>query len=80
MMKCVTSLGGIFFKCKDPDKVKEWYSKLISNEKLFTEIYLKSIKNRISFSKQLLLDYIWCLENNKKNSILATEIKQQFFL
>ncbi|HBX51035.1 MAG: hypothetical protein A2275_09940 [Bacteroidetes bacterium RIFOXYA12_FULL_35_11] len=60
--------------------LKEWYSKLISNEKLFTEIYLKSIKNRISFSKQLLLDYIWCLENNKKNSILATEIKQQFFL
>jgi len=26
-MKRVTSLGGIFFKCKDPDKVKDWYSK-----------------------------------------------------
>lgn len=26
-MKKVTSLGGIFFKCKDPDKIKEWYSK-----------------------------------------------------
>jgi predicted enzyme related to lactoylglutathione lyase len=26
-MKRVTSLGGIFFKCKDPDKIKEWYSK-----------------------------------------------------
>jgi len=26
-MKRVTSLGGIFFKCKNPDKVKEWYSK-----------------------------------------------------
>ena len=26
-MKRVTSLGGIFFKCKDPDKVKEWYAK-----------------------------------------------------
>ena len=26
-MKRVTSLGGIFFKCKDPEKVKEWYSK-----------------------------------------------------
>jgi len=25
-MKRVTSLGGIFFKCKDQDKVKEWYS------------------------------------------------------
>ena len=28
-MKRVTSLGGIFFKCKDPDKVKEWYSKYL---------------------------------------------------
>ena len=26
-MKRVTSLGGIFFKCKNPEKVKEWYSK-----------------------------------------------------
>ena len=24
-MKRVTSIGGIFFKCKDPNKVKEWY-------------------------------------------------------
>lgn len=26
-MKRVTSLGGIFFKCKNPNKMKEWYSK-----------------------------------------------------
>lgn len=26
-MKRVTSLGGIFFKCENPEKVKEWYSK-----------------------------------------------------
>ena len=26
-MKKVTGIGGIFFKCKDPDKVKEWYNK-----------------------------------------------------
>jgi len=25
-MKRVTGIGGIFFKCKDPDKLKEWYS------------------------------------------------------
>ncbi len=25
--KKVTSIGGIFFKCKDPNKMKEWYSK-----------------------------------------------------
>ena len=24
-MKKVTGVGGIFFKCKDPDKMKEWY-------------------------------------------------------
>lgn len=24
-MKRVTGIGGIFFKCKDPEKVKEWY-------------------------------------------------------
>ena len=26
-MKKVTGIGGIFFKCKDPDKIKEWYQK-----------------------------------------------------
>jgi predicted enzyme related to lactoylglutathione lyase len=24
-MKKVTGIGGIFFKCKDPNKMKEWY-------------------------------------------------------
>lgn len=26
-MKKVTGIGGIFFKCKDPNKMKEWYQK-----------------------------------------------------
>ena len=26
-MKRVTGLGGIFFKCKDPSKMKSWYEK-----------------------------------------------------
>jgi predicted enzyme related to lactoylglutathione lyase len=26
-MKKVTGIGGVFFKCKDPKKVKEWYSR-----------------------------------------------------
>lgn len=26
-MKRVTGIGGIFFKCKDPKKVKDWYQK-----------------------------------------------------
>lgn len=25
MKKRVTGLGGFFFKCKDPDKIKQWY-------------------------------------------------------
>jgi hypothetical protein len=24
-MKKVTGIGGVFFKCKDPKKMKEWY-------------------------------------------------------
>ncbi|MBS1743502.1 MAG: VOC family protein [Bacteroidetes bacterium] len=26
-MKKVTGIGGIFFKCKDPNQIKEWYNK-----------------------------------------------------
>ena len=26
-MKRVTGLGGVFFKTKDPEKIKEWYQK-----------------------------------------------------
>jgi|ERR1043165_1131728 predicted enzyme related to lactoylglutathione lyase len=26
-MKRVTGIGGIFFKCQDPEKMKEWYKK-----------------------------------------------------
>jgi predicted enzyme related to lactoylglutathione lyase len=26
-MKKVTGIGGIFFKCKDPDGMKDWYAK-----------------------------------------------------
>ncbi|MEO6135770.1 MAG: VOC family protein, partial [Ginsengibacter sp.] len=26
-MKKVTGIGGIFFKCKDPNSIKEWYKK-----------------------------------------------------
>lgn len=25
-MKRVTGIGGVFFKCEDPDKVREWYN------------------------------------------------------
>ena len=26
-MKRITGIGGLFFKCKDPDKTKDWYKK-----------------------------------------------------
>ncbi len=35
MKKKVTGIGGIFFKCQDPDKMKDWYNKnlgLVTNE------------------------------------------------
>ncbi len=35
MKKKVTGIGGIFFKCKDPDGMKDWYNKnlgLVTNE------------------------------------------------
>ncbi|NNC83976.1 MAG: VOC family protein [Flavobacteriales bacterium] len=35
MKKRVIGIGGIFFKCKDPDKTREWYGKhlgLVTND------------------------------------------------
>ena len=31
-MKRVTGIGGIFFKCQDPDKTKEWYKRHLGLE------------------------------------------------
>jgi len=31
-MKKVTGIGGIFFKCKDPNAIKEWYNKHLGLE------------------------------------------------
>ena len=31
-MKRVTGLGGVFFKCEDPNKMKEWYRKHLGIE------------------------------------------------
>ena len=28
-MKRVTGIGGIFFKCKNPDQIRDWYSKVL---------------------------------------------------
>jgi len=44
-MKKVTGIGGIFFKCKDPNKMKEWYNK---NLGLQTDEYGTSFEWRLS--------------------------------
>jgi predicted enzyme related to lactoylglutathione lyase len=31
-MKKVTGIGGIFFKCKDPEKIRAWYKKYLGIE------------------------------------------------
>jgi catechol 2,3-dioxygenase-like lactoylglutathione lyase family enzyme len=31
-MKRVTGLGGVFFKCKDPKRIREWYSRHLGIE------------------------------------------------
>ena len=36
-MKKVTGIGGIFFKCKEPKKVREWYQGADSTKKGFTQ-------------------------------------------
>jgi len=42
-MKKVTGIGGIFFKCKDPDKVKDWYKTHLG---LQTDLYGASFEWR----------------------------------
>jgi hypothetical protein len=32
-MKKVTGIGGVFFKCKDPNKMKEWYKNPFRNRR-----------------------------------------------
>ena len=44
-MKKVTGIGGIFFKCKDPEKVKEWYKTHLG---LNTDKYGTSFESRQS--------------------------------
>ncbi len=44
-MKKVTGIGGIFFKCKDPEKVKDWYKEHLG---LNTDKYGTSFEWRYS--------------------------------
>jgi predicted enzyme related to lactoylglutathione lyase len=49
MNKKVNGIGGIFFKCDDPEKLKDWYSKqlgLITNEYGAVFEFRKSDENR----------------------------------
>lgn len=44
-MKRVTGVGGIFFKCEDPDRIKEWYNKHLDLE---TDAYGTCFESRKS--------------------------------
>lgn len=44
-MKKVTGIGGIFFKCKDPGKIKEWYAE---NLGLVTDDYGSPFEFRLT--------------------------------
>lgn len=49
MSKKVTGIGGVFFKCEEPEKLKDWYSKqlgLITNEYGAVFEFRKSDDNR----------------------------------
>jgi predicted enzyme related to lactoylglutathione lyase len=47
--KKVTGIGGIFFKCKDPNSLKEWYSK---NLGLNTDKYGTTFEWRLTDNQQ----------------------------
>jgi len=42
-MKKVTGIGGIFFKCKNPEKIKNWYA---SNLGLVVDAYGSTFETR----------------------------------
>ena len=46
-MKRVTGLGGVFFKCQDPEKIKTWYEKHlgIPADQYGTKFEWKSVDN-----------------------------------
>lgn len=46
-MKKVTGIGGVFFKCKNPDKMKEWYKQ---NLGLQTDAYGTNFEWRLADS------------------------------
>ncbi|HEX7458267.1 MAG TPA: VOC family protein [Ginsengibacter sp.] len=53
-MKKVTGIGGIFFKCKNPEMVKEWYSKnlgLITYEHGSTFEWIDGTTNRKAYTQ-----------------------------
>lgn len=74
-LKKVTGIGGIFFKCKDPKKLKEWYQ---TNLGLYTNEYGAVFEWRQGADKNKKGFTQWSPFNQKTNYFGAAE--QQFMV
>src|SRR5258708_35838778 len=59
-MKEITGIGGIFFKCKNPGVIKEWYSKnlgLATNEYGSTFEWIDAKTNKKAYTQWSAYDH-----------------------
>jgi predicted enzyme related to lactoylglutathione lyase len=63
-MKRVNSIGGIFFKCKDPDRMKDWYTKHLG---LQTNDYSATFEWRQEADESKKGFTVWSLFNDETN-------------
>jgi predicted enzyme related to lactoylglutathione lyase len=74
-MAKVTGIGGIFFKCDDPDRMKEWYSK---NLGLNTDEYGTNFEWRQSDDPEKKGFTQWSV--NSKDAKYADSTDQKFMI
>ncbi|MEX0660854.1 MAG: VOC family protein [Balneolaceae bacterium] len=74
-MKKVTGIGGIFFKCEDPSKMKEWYKKHLG---LQTDAYGTNFEWRQAENPEKKGFTQWSV--NSKTSKYAGSADQQFMI
>jgi len=74
-MKKVTGVGGIFFKCDDPEKMKEWYKKHLG---LDTDTYGTNFEWRQGENPEKKGFTQWSV--NSRNAKYAGSSDQQFMI
>lgn len=74
-MKKVTGIGGVFFKCDDPSKMKEWYAKHLG---LQTDAYGTNFEWRQAEEPKKKGFTQWSV--NSKKSEYAGSADQQFMI